>query len=190
MGQGIVFNIQKCSIHDGPGIRTLVFLKGCPLKCLWCANPESQNPFPEIVSNENKCIGCEACITVCPKKCILNTSYFDRSLCDNCGDCVEVCYAEAKKFSGQKMSVEELVKIINKDKTFYHESGGGVTFSGGEPLQNHKFLLECVKDCKELGISTIVETCGFADYEKFAPILDYLEMIFFDLKHSRVLTKE
>lgn len=184
MNKGIVFNVQKCSIHDGSGIRTLVFLKGCPLRCLWCANPESQNPYSELTCNEKKCIACKACIVACPKKCIVDTSYFDRDVCDNCGDCVDVCYAEAKKITGKEMLSDELIDIIAKDHTYYEHSGGGVTFSGGEPLQSPQFLYECVSKCKELGISAIVETCGYADYAQFSPIIDKLDMIFFDIKHA------
>lgn len=184
MEQALIFNIQKCSIHDGPGIRTLVFLKGCPLRCLWCANPESQNPYPELVSNEKKCIGCKACIHICPKKCIVDASYFDRTVCDSCGVCLEVCHAEAKKIYGKNMSVDELVNIIRKDRVYYINSGGGVTFSGGEPLQSPKFLLECVKKCKDFGILSVVETCGYANYDAFAPVLEHLQLVYFDLKHA------
>lgn len=135
MQTGTVFNIQKCSIHDGPGIRTLVFLKGCPLKCVWCSNPESQDRRPEVASFYKRCIGCGECAKVCPKNAISEddtTFKIDRRLCDRCGDCVEVCCADAKQMIGKEMSVEEVMLEIEKDRPFYDKTGGGVTFSGGD----------------------------------------------------------
>jgi len=183
----LVFNVQKCSIHDGPGIRTLVFLKGCPMRCLWCANPESQEYGLEIAETESRCIGCNACMEECPRGCIVRREdgrgMIDRSRCDLCGVCTEACYARSKRFVGEARSVAELTEAIARDRTYYTNSGGGVTFSGGEPLTHPEFLLEAARSCKELGISVAVETCGYADYDDFAPALAYIDDIFFDVKH-------
>lgn len=183
MATGLVFNIQKCSIHDGPGIRTLVFIKGCPLRCLWCANPESQHFQPDVVFNSNKCISCNACIERCPEHCIEAGGATDFSKCTSCGQCMDVCYAEARKFTGEEMTPEQVVDIVKKDAIFYSQSNGGVTFSGGEPLCSPEFLYACASKCKHMGISTAIETCGYGDYERFKPVLDCLDMIYFDVKH-------
>jgi len=187
METGIVFNVQKCSIHDGPGIRTLVFFKGCPLKCLWCANPESQDTLPEVASSYIKCIGCGACFTVCPQGCITPEGgryIIDYDLCDHCGQCADVCYAESKQMMGREMTSDEVVDIIRKDIAYYRRSGGGVTFSGGEPLSRPGFLQECARKCKELGISVAVETCGYGNYSAFKAALDYIDLVLYDLKHA------
>ncbi|MGA2079694.1 MAG: 4Fe-4S binding protein [Holophaga sp.] len=134
---GIVFNIQKCSIHDGPGIRTLVFLKGCPLKCTWCSNPESQGTTPEIASFHKRCIGCRACQKNCPERAIVQDGplfRIDASLCSNCLKCAELCYADSKQVVGKEMTTTEVMAEVVKDRTFYKHSGGGVTFSMGSIL--------------------------------------------------------
>ncbi len=186
--EGTVFNIQKCSIHDGPGIRTLVFLKGCYLSCLWCANPESQKFVPEVMNFYVKCIGCGECQKICKENAIIpkeNGFAIDRNKCNNCQKCTEICYAESKKIMGKKMTTEEVFREIKKDSIFYKSTaGGGVTFSGGEPFLQSEFLLELCKLCKQEGISTAVETCGYADFENIEPVLPYLDYIFFDIKHT------
>lgn len=173
-------------MHDGPGIRTLVFLKGCPLRCLWCANPESQEPIPQISSLYNRCIGCDICKKVCPQNAItlIDGVYkIDIELCDNCGLCAEECYAESKRIVGKEMTVEEVIDEIMKDSSFYKRSGGGVTFSGGEPLMQPDFLLEILKECKRLKVNTAIETSGYADSDVIKEIAKYLDLIYYDIKH-------
>ncbi|NMB16046.1 MAG: glycyl-radical enzyme activating protein, partial [Firmicutes bacterium] len=143
MDSGIIFDIQRFCIHDGPGIRTLVFLKGCPLHCPWCSNPESQGFGPELLFHPEKCIGCLACIRACPEKAITVNQkgqlVFDRALCTNCGRCCQDCYAEARIMKGQRYTVEEVINGVLKDDAFYADSGGGITIGGGEPLAQIKF---------------------------------------------------
>ena len=184
--RGLVFNIQKMSIHDGPGIRTTVFLKGCPLKCSWCANPESQSLFEEVAFSVNRCISCGYCAQVCPKGLISSDAPFqivDRTVCDGCMKCVKECCTEAKRAVGEYYSPESLLEEILKDKVFYDKSGGGATFSGGEPFMQGEFLLEILKLCKENGLHTAVETCGCGNLEEMTEAAQYLDLIFFDLKH-------
>lgn len=182
----LVFNIQKCSIHDGPGIRTIVFLKGCPLRCLWCANPESQSYGKEIAYTPFRCIGCGVCIEKCPRGCINSSEdgrgIINRSMCDVCGMCAEVCCAKAKRTVGEEKTPDEILNIVSRDKIYYANSGGGVTFSGGEPLTHPEFLLAAAKACREQGIEVAVETCGCGDFETFAPALEYVNLIFVDIK--------
>lgn len=182
----MIFNIQKCSIHDGHGLRTLVFFKGCPLTCTWCANPESQSYGPEIMESPSKCIGCGACVEVCPQSAISpGTEGFiiDRSLCDGCLKCADRCYAAAKYIIGKDYDIEELYKEINKDRVFYSIKGGGVTFSGGEPLTHPEYLTQITKVCHERGINVALESCGYGNYEKFKEALPYIDSMFMDIKH-------
>lgn len=186
MHTGVIFNIQKCSIHDGPGIRTLVFLKGCPLRCLWCSNPESQKVEPEIASLYKRCIGCRACEKICPQKaisCKNSQMLIDKELCNNCNLCAEVCCTNSKQVMGKKMTVDEVLIEILKDRPFYKKSGGGVTFSGGEPLMQPDFLLEILKKCKNLGIDTAIETSGYGSSIVLEEAAEYLDTIHFDIKH-------
>ena len=182
----MIFNIQKCSIHDGNGLRTLVFLKGCPLHCLWCANPESQSYQEEIMEIPRKCIHCGTCQRVCPEAAISLVDgdfVIDRSQCRNCLRCVDVCYAESKELVGREMDADAVFKEIYKDRLYYELYGGGVTFSGGEPLTHPEFLTAITEKCKRFRINTAIETCGFGDYEAFKTALPYIDHIFFDLKH-------
>lgn len=188
MSQGIVFNIQKCSIHDGRGMRTTVFFKGCGMHCMWCANPESIHPFPEISYNKNVCIKCGICTKVCPNHAIEMSAddsgiFCQKDRCQNCGKCAEVCCMDARHMYGRQMSEEELFQEIYRDDVYYRRSGGGVTFSGGEVLLQWEFLRDVCKRCKNYGIHTAIETCGFADYEHFKGALPYIDFIYFDLKH-------
>ncbi|MGI6424296.1 MAG: glycyl-radical enzyme activating protein [Tepidanaerobacteraceae bacterium] len=186
MEKGIVFNIQKLSIHDGPGIRTLVFLKGCPLRCLWCSNPESQKAKPQVASFHKRCIGCGVCEVVCPQKAIKEIDglyIIDDELCDDCGICVKECYTNSKQFMGKEMTVEEVVEEVMKDNMFYKRSGGGVTFSGGEPLMQPAFLLALLKEFKKQNVNTAIETSGYCDTEVLKEIADYLDIIHYDIKH-------
>lgn len=186
-GERMIFNIQKCSIHDGTGIRTLVFFKGCPLRCKWCANPESQSYQREIMEFPARCIGCNACKNLCPESAISLTdggyNKINRDLCKKCFRCVERCYAESKQIVGREYSVEELLAEIQKDRKFYFVSGGGVTFSGGEPLTQPKLLTDIARRCHETGIHVAIESCGYGMYEEFKSALPYIDYAFLDLKH-------
>ncbi|MBI4832624.1 MAG: glycyl-radical enzyme activating protein [Candidatus Lindowbacteria bacterium] len=179
-----IFDIQRYSVHDGPGIRTLVFFKGCPLRCKWCQNPESLDREPEIAFFAGKCIGCGECAKVCPKGAIVydGPKRIERSLCDRCGKCAEICYAEALTVIGKKYDVRALLDVIERDRPFYEQSGGGVTVSGGEPTIQFDLLLEFLRAAKEAGLSTVIETCGVFAWSKFKSLLRYLDLIYFDLK--------
>jgi pyruvate formate lyase activating enzyme len=181
---GIIFNIQKFSIHDGPGIRTTVFFKGCPLRCWWCHNPESQAFEPELVFWEKRCIGCGACLQACPQGAIpLDDDVFvDQAKCTLCGACVQVCYAEAREIIGREMTTAEVMAEIEKDIPFYEESGGGATFSGGEPLSQPDFLLALLRACQEKEIHTALDTCGFASWEVLDTVREYVDLFLYDLK--------
>lgn len=182
----MIFNIQKCSIHDGHGLRTLVFFKGCPLRCKWCANPESQAYGPEIMETPSKCIGCMACTKVCPQGAITlqeKGPLIDRDKCINCFKCTDRCYAAAKEPIGEDYDIEELYRLIDRDREFYKINGGGVTFSGGEPLTHPKYLTKIAKLCHERGIDVNMESCGVGNYEEFKHALPYISHMFFDIKH-------
>ena len=181
--KGIIFNTQKFSIHDGIGIRTLIFMKGCPLKCLWCSNPESQAPGLEIMDVKSNCIGCGKCAALCENNAVDAESFdINRSLCKGCGKCAEKCYANAKKIIGKELTVREAVEIIEKDRIFYTNSGGGVTIGGGEPTMQYEFVEELMRICSESNIHTAIETCGYGRWENIGGIFNYTDQIFFDLK--------
>jgi pyruvate formate lyase activating enzyme len=182
---GIVFDIKKFSIHDGPGIRTTVFFKGCPLSCWWCHNPEGQSPAPELVLRESRCIRCGACLEVCAQGAISwdgDVVSTDREKCILSGACVEVCYAEAREMVGQEMTVAQVMAEIERDIAFYDQSGGGATFSGGEPLLQRDFLLALLRACREEEIHTAVDTCGFAAWETLDSIRRHVDLFLYDLK--------
>lgn len=183
--KGIVFNIQRFSIHDGPGIRTTVFLKGCNNRCEWCHNPESINIKPELQLYLDKCIGCLKCF----KNCAFmvhdfqnGERIFHRDKCIGCGKCAEECYARALVLQGKSMTVEQVMDEIMEDKDYYESSKGGVTFSGGEPLLQLDFLLEILKECKKNNINTAIETAGNVSFSIFEKILPYLDLVMYDLK--------
>ena len=178
----VIFNIQKCSIHDGEGLRTVVFFKGCPLRCPWCANPESQQYRQEIMELPSRCIGCGACKKKCKNQAIGADLLIIRDRCKHCFDCVECCYAEAKKVIGSEYTIEELFNEIEKDKQFYEIFGGGVTFSGGEPLSHGKYLEDICRKCHENEIHVTIESCGHGDFSEFAPALTYIDSAFIDIK--------
>jgi len=183
--EGCIFNIMKYSIHDGPGIRTTVFMKGCPLRCLWCHNPESQMPRPQLIRFPNRCIGCGSCAKICSTGAIMiidNKIKYDITKCTSCGKCTEVCYAGAMEMAGKHMSVEEVMKEIEKDMAFYEESGGGVTFSGGEPFMQPAFLKELLIGCRRKGIHTTVDTSGFAQKDIIMELSQYIDLFLYDLK--------
>ena len=179
----MIFNIQKCSIHDGEGLRTLVFFKGCPLRCPWCSNPESQLFNPEIMESPSKCIGCGMCIKECTAGAIGDTGRIDRERCRAyCTNCADICYAEAKHVIGEEYDVKRLLKEIKKDVPFYNIYGGGVTFSGGEPLSQGVYLAQIAKECRKNKISVAVESCGYGEYKEFAEALKYIDFMFMDIK--------
>jgi pyruvate formate lyase activating enzyme len=184
--QGIlIFDIKHNSLEDGPGIRSVVFFKGCPLDCIWCQNPESKKISAELWWEKDKCIDCGDCIVACPAGAIAknNPFYIDRSICTLCFDCVEVCPSNALRRIGIEMSIEEIVSKVLRYKPFFDQSGGGVTLSGGEPTLPTEFTSKLLKRFKEEGIHTLIETAGLFDYNKFeSMILPYLDMIFFDIK--------
>lgn len=184
MSDGLIFNIQRHSIHDGPGIRTIIFLKGCPLSCLWCSNPESQSYGPDILYDPEKCISCGACLAVCPSAAISGSGNWDRDLCRVCGACADVCYAEARSVAGTRYSVEAAFAEVQKDAPFYARTGGGVTLSGGEPLSQSGFSAELLGECKAAGFSTAVETTGYAPWEDVRKLLPVTDLFLYDIKHT------
>jgi len=183
--EGLVFDIQRFSIHDGPGIRTIVFLKGCPLSCRWCSNPESQKLKPVIMYQEMNCIHCGRCIVACKKGAISinNKGFINRDICTACGECVNVCPASALTMKGRKMTVEQVVKELKKDATTYRRSGGGITLSGGEPLVQSDFSKEIFKACKAQGWHTAIETTGYAKAEIIEKVFPYVDLALMDIKN-------
>lgn len=184
--RGVVFNVQHYSIHDGPGIRTTVFLKGCPLRCLWCQNPESQSARPELFFNVEKCQGCGTCVAACPEQAITlhdGRSWTDRARCTGAGKCAEVCPNEARNLMGRYATVEEVFKDVNSDAIFYRRSGGGVTLSGGDPVAQPRFATALLRMCKEAGLHTTIDTCGHARWDVLQPVLQYTDLVLLDFKH-------
>ncbi|MGL6202144.1 MAG: glycyl-radical enzyme activating protein [Lachnospiraceae bacterium] len=187
--QGTIFNVQRFSIHDGPGIRTLIFIKGCPLKCRWCSNPESIPSGLNMMSDTSVCISCGMCAKVCPDNAIFqkadNTYDIDRNKCTNCLKCAKMCPSNSKHISGELKTVDDILKIIEKDSKFYNSSGGGVTVGGGELLTQPEFAYEILRGCKERGIDTAIETSGFGNYPWLLKIAGQTNTIFFDIKAVR-----
>ena len=183
--KGLIFDIKKFSVHDGPGIRTTVFFKGCPLRCRWCHNPESQRLQPEVMLHPNRCIACLACLETCPQGAVTlngNSVVTDRSNCLQCGICTETCFAEARQVVGREMSVSEVVTEVQRDISFYEESGGGVTFSGGDPLLQPDFLLGLLHACKEQEIHTVVDTSGSFPWRIVERIRPFVDLFLYDVK--------
>lgn len=186
--EGIVFNLQPYSLHDGPGIRTVVFLKGCPLRCRWCSNPESQNFYPEVGVFPDKCIaenGCNWCLGTCSQQALSlkeASIALDRSRCVRCLQCVEECPAGALVPYGKTMTVGDVLTVVERDSAFYRHGSGGMTLSGGEPLAQPEFALELLKEAKRRRIHTSMETCGCCEEENLKKAAPFLDHIFFDLK--------
>lgn len=182
--EGVVFDIQRYSIHDGPGIRTIVFLKGCPLACRWCSNPESQKMTPSLFFQKSNCVSCGKCVEVCPEGAISreNPAFIDRSKCTSCGLCAPACLYGALTMKGRSMSVWQVMQELEKDATNYRRSGGGITLSGGEPLAQSEFALELLKACKEKGWSTAMETTGHASKEVVESVMPFVDHALVDLK--------
>ncbi|MCJ7433739.1 MAG: glycyl-radical enzyme activating protein [Anaerolineales bacterium] len=211
MQSGTIFDIKKYSINDGPGIRTTVFFSGCPLACLWCHNPESQSLAPELLYREGRCLLCGACMDICPEGAIsfseqvepqssqstrrkaLNLSglstlrggkvFTDREKCTRCQTCISICYSGAREFSGYEVTVCEVMAQVKREIPFYDESGGGVTFSGGEPLMQPGFLSALLRACREQEIHTVMDTSGFANWNVFEQIRRDVDLFLYDLKH-------
>lgn len=188
---GVVFNIQKFSVNDGPGIRTVVFFKGCPLHCRWCSNPESQSTKVQMLWDHKKCISCHHCIDVCQNNAISlkdKNIYIQHDLCNGCLKCEQECPGQAIKHEGDTKTVQEVLDVVLQDEVFYEESGGGITLSGGEMLSQPSFAIELLKACKEEHIHTACETTCFAQTETFLKVIENIDYVLFDMKHWNPVT--
>ena len=185
--RGRIFDMQRFCTHDGPGIRTTVFFKGCPLSCAWCSNPESQRPEPQLMTYQHLCISCGRCVPVCPtgaSKLAEDGMRFDRSLCVNCGACAEACLNEARTLSGREVDLQEVVEFVRKDWRYYMESDGGITCSGGEALAQPAFLRGLLTELHDgLGYHTCLDTTAFAPWETLESVLPVTDLILLDIKH-------
>lgn len=182
--EGVLFNIQRYSLHDGPGIRTIPFFKGCPLACKWCSNPESQRPQPELMFKKSDCIRCGKCIDACKQRAISadNPFFIDRERCIQCGDCTRVCPTQALEMKGKRMTVSEVMRELQKEENLYRRAGGGVTLSGGEPLAQPEFARELLKACKEKGWHTAIETTGFTSKAVIEDVFPWVDLALTDIK--------
>lgn len=185
MNKAMIFNIQKFSIHDGPGIRTTVFFKGCPLNCTWCHNPESQSFTKELMVSNDKCTNCGKCINHCSVGAIRIENgmvFTDFQKCIHCGKCTDYCISNAREIVGEELNLSEILKEIDKDRVFYDQSKGGVTFSGGEVMCQADAVAFLAKRCKEKGISVAVDTCGHVPFGNFEKVLDFVDVFLYDIK--------
>ncbi|UCB42311.1 MAG: glycyl-radical enzyme activating protein [Dehalococcoidales bacterium] len=184
---GLVFLIQRYSVQDGPGLRTTIFMKGCPLRCQWCQNPESLNPHPELMTHDTKCILLGKCVEVCPVRAITidrrKSRKIDRAKCDLCFQCVNACPTKALSKVGEYMTVAEVMAEIERDELFYHRSGGGVTISGGEPLLQWQFVHRLLEACKQRHLHTALDTCGYAQLPVLKKVLENVDLVLYDIKH-------
>jgi pyruvate formate lyase activating enzyme len=183
--QGTIFEIQRFSIHDGPGIRTTVFLKGCPLGCLWCHNPEGQSSQQQLSYLPQKCIACGNCIRACPHGAHMmvdSVHQFYRSQCQLCGDCTKECWSQALEMVGRKMTTAEVLAEVLRDLPFYQNSGGGMTLSGGEPLAQLEFTRALLQSAKQAGLNTAIETCAFTRFSAFTQVMPWVDLFLFDIK--------
>lgn len=185
-GKPLVFNIQKFSTHDGDGVRTTIFFKGCPLKCRWCHNPESQRYEKELIFHHNKCVVCGKCVVKCPQQAnsiVDGKLVFDRDKCTACGVCTDWCIKEAREIAGKEYTVDELVKEAKKDQIFYEQSGGGVTLSGGEVMaQNIDYIEQLCKKLHREGISVFIDTSGYTKYENLKRLIPFTDVFLYDIK--------
>jgi pyruvate formate lyase activating enzyme len=184
---GLVFSIERYAVHDGNGIRTIVYLKGCPLRCLWCANPEGQEACPQLFFFEERCIGCGRCEAACPcgvaHRSAEGRAESDHAVCERCGRCADACPADARRLFGREMTVAEVLQAVLKDRAFYRKSGGGVTLSGGEPTAQPDFTRALLAACRNRGLNTAMETCGYTRFPLLAGIAEHLDLVLYDLKH-------
>ena len=186
----MIISIERCSLHDGPGLRTTVFLKGCPLSCLWCHNPESQSFKPELYTLDEKCVYCGLCSSVCDNHNIIvrGSNYtrhlIDRGVCTSCGKCTEKCPQSALEIKGIVVTAQSVIDIALKDERYYKKSGGGFTISGGEPMAQYDFTFELLRLAKENNIHTCIETCGYTKTTQILSILPYTDLVLFDYKES------
>ena len=184
--KGLVTDIKHFAVHDGNGIRTTVFLKGCPLSCRWCHNPEGIGAKPQLGYYAESCVGCGMCEAVCPVGAHLiadGEHTFNRKTCTLCGACTEVCGVNALHLYGREMTVDEVLDTIEEDRIFYEQSGGGMTLSGGEPTQQYAFTLALLREAKARGLHTALDTCGMAATERYEALLPYVDQFLFDVKH-------
>ncbi|MEF9839753.1 MAG: glycyl-radical enzyme activating protein [Lachnospiraceae bacterium] len=181
-----ITEIQKYSIHDGDGIRTTIFFKGCPLRCVWCHNPETQSYDRQVLHDKERCVGCRACEMACPHHAItgnMGKAFTDKDKCEICGTCLDSCNLNLREILGTKYSVKELVDLVKKDEVFYEQSGGGVTLSGGEVMtMDMDYIEKLVKALYKQGINVTIDTCGFAPFESFQRIMPYVDTFLYDIK--------
>ncbi len=184
--KGRIFDIDRYAIHDGPGIRWLIFMKGCPLECLWCSNPEGQDFEPEVAYFPAKCLGCGACVEACSRnavKMVDGKPVTDWDLCDQCAECAEACFPGARKLFGTTVTSSELLARVKSDVVFFQNSGGGITIGGGEVTAQPEFVADFLKKCKRENLHTAIETCGYCSWQKLKEIARYTDLVFFDIKH-------
>lgn len=182
---GMMMDLKRMAVHDGPGLRTTLFLKGCPLRCIWCHNPEGISSRSQLAYYAHKCIGCGQCLSACPRHAHSITAeghVYDRTKCVSCGACVDACLGDALKLYGHKVTVEEALALALEDRMFYGETGG-VTLSGGEPMLQKEFVLHFLKAAKAEKLHTAIDTCGCAAWEAYEAILPYADMFLYDIKH-------